>query len=90
MPRNKFNGHTDLGVGIGLRVPHYKHILSERPTVDWFEIISENFLVDGGRPRAVLDQILARERSMSTHARPSFTRRAFSSTAKRPRIESGR
>ncbi len=58
MPANRFNGFTDLGVGIGLRVPHYQHILSRKPTVDWFEIISENFLVDGGRPREVLDQIL--------------------------------
>jgi len=58
MPANRFNNFTDLGVGIGLRVPHYQHILSQKPTVDWFEIISENFLVDGGRPREVLDQIL--------------------------------
>jgi len=28
-------------------VPHYDHILSERPVVDWFEIISENYMVDG-------------------------------------------
>ncbi len=49
--------HT-LGVGIGLRVPHYDHILSERPTAGWFEIISENYMVDGGRPLAVLDKIL--------------------------------
>ncbi len=58
MPANRFNGHTDYGVGIGLRVPHYRHILDEKPVVDWFEIISENFMVDGGRPLAVLDQIL--------------------------------
>ncbi|MDP3849645.1 MAG: DUF692 domain-containing protein [Luteolibacter sp.] len=47
-----------LGIGIGLRVPHYDHILSEKPDVAWFEIISENFMVDGGRPLAVLDRIL--------------------------------
>lgn len=58
MPSNRFNGFTDLGIGIGLRVPHYRHILAEKPTVDWFEIISENFMVDGGRPLEVLDQIL--------------------------------
>jgi uncharacterized protein (UPF0276 family) len=60
MPANRFNGFTDLGVGIGLRIPHYKHILAERPSVDWFEIISENYMLDGGRPLHVLDSILER------------------------------
>src|SRR6266851_2083408 len=45
MPANRFNGYTDYGVGIGLRVPHYDHILSRKPVVDWFEIISENYMV---------------------------------------------
>jgi uncharacterized protein len=58
MPANRFNNFTDLGIGIGLRVPHYQHILSKKPTVDWFEIISENYMVDGGRPLHILDQIL--------------------------------
>ncbi len=58
MPANRFNGFTELGVGIGLRVPHYRHILSKKPVVDWFEIISENYMVDAGRPLAVLDSIL--------------------------------
>jgi uncharacterized protein (UPF0276 family) len=58
MPANRFNGFTDYGVGIGLRVPHYEHIFAEKPVVDWFEIISENYMVDGGRPLKVLDQIL--------------------------------
>ncbi|SNT42291.1 hypothetical protein SAMN05421770_11343 [Granulicella rosea] len=58
MPANRFNGFTDYGVGIGLRVPHYNHIFAEKPVVDWFEIISENYMVDGGRPLQVLDQIL--------------------------------
>lgn len=49
---------ANLGIGIGLRVPHYRHILEKKPVCDWFEIISENFMVDGGRPLAVLDQIL--------------------------------
>lgn len=62
MPANRFNGFTDLGIGIGLRIPHYKHIFSHKPVVDWFEIISENFMVEGGRPLAVLDQILERYR----------------------------
>jgi uncharacterized protein len=62
MPANRFNGYTDYGVGIGLRIPHYQHIFSNKPVVDWFEIISENFMVDGGRPLKVLDQILERYR----------------------------
>src|ERR1700751_1458215 len=58
MPANRFNGYTDYGVGIGLRVPHYEHIFSKKPVVDWFEIISENYMVDGGSPLRGLDQIL--------------------------------
>lgn len=58
MSSNKFNQFSKLGAGIGLRVPHYSHILSQKPTCGFFEIISENFLVDGGRPLEVLDQIL--------------------------------
>lgn len=49
---------SPLGIGIGLRVPHYDHILARRPDVAWFEIISENYLGEGGRPLAVLDRIL--------------------------------
>src|SRR5262250_1872356 len=62
MPANRFNGSTEYGVGIGLRIPHYNHIFEKKPVVDWFEIISENFMVDGGRPLYVLDQILERYR----------------------------
>jgi len=51
-------GAPDLGVGVGLRVPHYGRILRERPAVDFFEIISENFMVRGGKPRYHLDQVL--------------------------------
>jgi uncharacterized protein len=57
MPANRYNGFTELGVGIGLRVPHYQHILGKKPVVDWFEIISENYMVDAGRPLRILDQI---------------------------------
>ena len=60
MPANRFNGNTDYGVGIGLRIPHYRHIFEKKPVVDWFEIISENYMVDGGRPLKILDQILER------------------------------
>ena len=62
MPGNRFNAFQNHGVGIGLRIPHYHHIFSRKPVVDWFEIISENFMIDGGRPLAMLDQILERYR----------------------------
>lgn len=62
MPANRFNGYSNFGIGIGLRVPHYNHILTKKPVVDWFEIISENYMVDGGRPLHVLDQILEQYR----------------------------
>src|SRR6202049_2298791 len=58
MPANRFNSFTDYGIGIGLRATHYNHILTRKPVVDWFEIISENFMIDGGRPLSILDQIL--------------------------------
>lgn len=50
----------DLGFGVGLRTVHFQHILAERPPVDWFEILSENFMDTGGRPAYVLDQIAER------------------------------
>src|ERR1700749_3031173 len=62
MPGNRFNAFSNHGVGIGLRIPHYAHIFSRKPVVDWFEIISENFMVDAGRPLHVLDQILEQYR----------------------------
>jgi uncharacterized protein (UPF0276 family) len=62
MPANRFNGFSDYGVGIGLRIPHYQHIFEQKPVVDWFEIISENYMVDGGRPLHVLDRILEQYR----------------------------
>ncbi len=48
----------NLGIGIGLRIPHYDDIFSTWPAIDWFEIISENFMVDGGKPLENLDRIL--------------------------------
>ncbi|MBP1687214.1 MAG: hypothetical protein H6Q33_3357 [Deltaproteobacteria bacterium] len=46
-----------LGFGVGLRPKHYSEILDVYPAVDWFEIISENFMVPGGRPLFVLEKI---------------------------------
>lgn len=50
--------NTDLGIGIGLRVPHFETIFKERPAIDWFEIISENYMVAGGPPIQNLERIL--------------------------------
>jgi len=50
----------NLGLGVGLRTVHFGHILSKKPAVDWFEIVTENFLDTGGRPAWVLDQIAER------------------------------
>lgn len=46
-----------LGFGLGLRTDHYDAILDARPQVDWFEALSENYLVPGGKPLYYLDRI---------------------------------
>ena len=56
---NRF-GLPDLGIGVGLRTVHFGHILAQKPEVDWFEVLSENFLDTGGRPLHVLDQVAER------------------------------
>lgn len=48
----------NLGIGIGLRIPHYEEIFSKKPAIDWFEIISENFMIDDGLPLQNLERIL--------------------------------
>lgn len=53
-------GFPDLGFGVGLRSVHFGHILSQEPEVDWFEILSENYMDTGGRPLYVLDQVAER------------------------------
>ena len=53
-------GYPDLGFGIGLRTVHFAHILEHQPKIDWFEILSENFMDTGGRPMYVLDQVAER------------------------------
>ncbi len=46
-----------LGYGLGLRPDYYQTILDSEPDVDWFEIVSENFMVEGGKPLHYLDRI---------------------------------
>jgi len=53
-------GLPHLGLGVGLRTVHFGHILEKHPKVDWFEVISENFMDSRGRPRYVLEQIAER------------------------------
>ena len=48
---------TFLGYGLGLRPEYYDTILDTLPKVDWFEIISENYLVPGGKPLHFLDRV---------------------------------
>lgn len=50
----------NLGLGLGLRSKHFNHILENQPDVDWFEVISENFMDSYGRPRHILKQIAER------------------------------
>jgi len=48
----------NLGIGIGLRHPHYEDIFRDKPDIDWFEIISENFMMEGGGSLENLYRIL--------------------------------
>lgn len=59
MTTNRFS-LPDLGIGIGLRTVHYRHILDEHPAIDWFEVLSENYMQTGGRPLEILDEVAAR------------------------------
>lgn len=59
MGGNRWN-LPDLGIGIGLRTVHYAEILARHPAVDWFEILSENYLDTEGRPLRVVEAIADR------------------------------
>lgn len=49
--------HLSLGFGLGLRPQHYPYIFVHQPSVDWFEIISENFMDTDGKPKRNLARI---------------------------------
>ena len=49
--------YPPLGFGLGLRIPHFEHVLQHKPPVDWFEVLSENYMVAGGKPRYYLNRI---------------------------------
>ena len=54
------NGLSHLGYGLGFRSDHMIHVFDEQPEVDWFEIISENYMATGGRPLYVVDKLAER------------------------------
>ena len=49
-----------LGYGLGLRVDHYEEILRGQPNIDWLEVLSENYMVPGGKPHFYLRQLRER------------------------------
>lgn len=55
----KQNRLPNLGFGLGLRTDHYHEIIDTKPKVDWFEVLSENYMVPGGKPHYFLDKIRA-------------------------------
>ncbi|MGE4233091.1 MAG: DUF692 domain-containing protein [Bacteriovoracia bacterium] len=62
--RGARESHESIGHGVGLRPSHYTYVLENSPPIDWFEVISENFIglgdQKGGRPSFVLEQIRAK------------------------------
>ena len=59
--RDRSDGRPSfLGHGVGLRRDHFERVLSDPAAVDWFEALSENFMVEGGRPLDVLTRVRER------------------------------
>jgi uncharacterized protein len=52
-------GLPNLGLGVGLRNQHFSYLMTHEPRVDWFEIISENFMDNFGYARRVLERVAA-------------------------------
>lgn len=50
-------GFPNLGLGVGLRSTHYSYLMNNDPVVDWFEIISENYMDNFGYARHVLERM---------------------------------
>jgi len=55
-----YSGLPALGFGLGLRTDHYETITTQWPKVDWFEVLSENYMVPGGKPLYYLDKVRER------------------------------
>ena len=65
-PFNRQPAFASLGIGVGLRAPHYRQFLEQRPAVDWLEVHTENYLNQGGWDAHVLEQ-LRRHYPISLH-----------------------
>ncbi len=57
MAASLYHNRSYLGFGLGLRTTHYEAVLSDRPPVDWLEVLSENYIVPGGKPLYYLDRV---------------------------------
>lgn len=57
MNTHQHNAYPYLGFGLGLRTDHYIDIIETQPKVDWFEVLTENYLIPGGKPLYYLDKI---------------------------------
>ena len=51
------NNASINGAGIGLRSPHYQYILTQKPAVPWFEVLSDNYMSAGGLPLYHLERV---------------------------------
>ncbi len=59
-PAGVQGGASNPGFGLGLRTAHYSEFLAAPQAVDWLEIISDNYMVPGGKPLAMLDAVRER------------------------------
>lgn len=59
-PTTNASTWPELGYGLGLRTTHYEEIFAGNPKVDWFEAVSENYLVPGGKPLKMLERVRER------------------------------
>lgn len=57
MNKQSPNEFPYLGFGLGLRTDHYHDIIEQKPDLDWFEVLTENYLIPGGKPLYYLDKI---------------------------------
>ena len=57
IPKKQNSSLPFLGYGLGLRKEHYHAILDTQPDVDWFEVLTENYLVPGGKPHYFLERV---------------------------------
>ena len=54
---NSLSPRPHLGYGLGLRTVHYNEVLTDKPAVDWFEVLTENYMVAGGKPLHYLERV---------------------------------